>query len=167
MIATDPYVDERVGAELGIPLVSLDEVLEESDYVTVHALLWEETHHLISTAQFAKMKQGAWLINTARGPIVDEAALIAALQSGHLAGAGLDVMEVEPIEPNNPLLTMPNVMLSPHMAVYSEEGQLRAADRAAGIARAGLHGQVPDSVPALDKGLYNALVAAGVPVAAS
>ncbi|MFN8515981.1 MAG: C-terminal binding protein [Chloroflexia bacterium] len=137
VIASDPYVDERVGAELGIPLVSLDEVLEESDYLLIHAFLWSETEHIINAARIAQMKAGAWLINTARGPIVDEAALICgALRSGHLAGAGLDVMEIEPIEMDNPLLTMSNVMLSPHMAVYSEEGQQRAG-AARGEHRAG------------------------------
>lgn len=164
VIANDPYVDERVGAELGIPLVSLDEVLETSDYVLIHAFLWGETTHIIDARRLAQMKQGAWLINTARGPIVDEAALIDALRSGHLAGAGLDVMEIEPIEMDNPLLTMPNVMLSPHMAVYSEEGQIRAAKRAAGIARAALSGRLPDRIPAIEKGLYDALIAGGVQV---
>jgi len=166
VIASDPYVDERVGAELGIPLVSLDEVLEESDYLLIHAFLWSETEHIINAARIAQMKKGAWLINTARGPIVDEAALVDALRSGHLAGAGLDVMEIEPIEMDNPLLTMSNVMLSPHMAVYSEEGQQRAARRAANIARAALSGQLPDAVPAIDKGLYQALIAGGVKVSA-
>ncbi len=164
VIASDPYVDERVGAEMGIPLVSLDEVLEECDYLLVHAFLWDETTHLINAKRLAQMKKGAWLINTARGPIVDEAALIDALRSGHLAGAGLDVMEIEPIEMDNPLLTMPNVMLSPHMAVYSEEGQIRSAKRTVNIARAALAGMLPDLVPAIDKGLYRALIAGGVPV---
>jgi D-3-phosphoglycerate dehydrogenase len=164
VLATDPYVDEREVADLGIPLVPLDEVLEESDYVLLHAFLWDETYHMINAEKLAKMKPGAWLINTARGPLVDEAALIDALKGGHLAGAGLDVTEIEPIETDNPLLTMPNVMLSPHMAVYSEEGQVRSADRAAGIARATLAGHLPDRVPAIDKGLYDALVAHGIPV---
>jgi D-3-phosphoglycerate dehydrogenase / 2-oxoglutarate reductase len=164
VLASDPYVDEREVADLGIPLVSLDEVLETCDYLLIHAFLWEETHHIINAERIAKMKPGAWIINTARGPIIDEAALIDALRSGHLAGAGLDVFEVEPIAPDNPLLTMPNVMVSPHMAVYSEEGQVRAAERAAGIARAALMGHLPDRVPAIDKGLYDALVANGIPV---
>jgi phosphoglycerate dehydrogenase-like enzyme len=150
--------------DLGIPLVSLDEVLQEADYVLLHAFLWEETHHMINAEKLAKMKPGAWLINTARGPLVDEKALIDALKGGHLAGAGLDVTEVEPIEMDNPLLTMPNVMISPHMAVYSEEGQVRSADRTAGIARATLAGHLPDRVPAIDKGLYDALLAHGITV---
>jgi D-3-phosphoglycerate dehydrogenase len=164
VLATDPYVDEREVADLGIPLVSLDEVLQEADYVLLHAFLWEETHHMINAAKLAKMKPGAWLINTARGPLVDEKALIDALKGGHLAGAGLDVTEVEPIEMDNPLLAMPNVMISPHMAVYSEEGQVRSADRTAGIARATLAGHLPDRVPAIDKGLYDALLAHGIVV---
>ena len=87
-----------------------------------------------------QMKPGAWIINTARGPIIEEAALIDALRAGHLAGAGLDVFEVEPIEEDNPLLTMDNVMVAPHIAVYSEEGQIRASKRAAQIATAALNG---------------------------
>ncbi len=162
VIATDPYVNERDVADLGIPLVSLDEVLETSDYVLMHAFLNDETHHLLNAARLAKMKPTAWVINTARGPLIDEAALIDALKGGHLAGAGLDVTEIEPIEMDNPLLAMPNVMISPHMAVYSEEGQIRSADRAAGIATVTLAGQLPDRVPAIDKGLYDALLANGI-----
>jgi D-3-phosphoglycerate dehydrogenase len=162
VIASDPYVDEAEAAEHDIPLVPLEQLLREADYVTIHALLWEGTHHLLNAERLALMKPGAWLINTARGPIVDEAALVDALCSGHLGGAGLDVMEHEPIAPDNPLLTLPNVLLSPHSAVYSEEGQARAAERAAGIAQAGLWGRLPDRVAAIDKGLYDALLAAGI-----
>ena len=162
VIATDPYVAEREVADLGIPLVPLEQVLREADYMTIHALLWEETHHLMNADRLAMMKRGAWIINTARGPIIDEAALIDALRSGHLGGAGLDVFETEPIAPDNPLLTMHNVMISPHIAVYSEEGQMRAPKRAAEIARAALNGQLPDRVAAIDKGLYDALAKAGV-----
>jgi D-3-phosphoglycerate dehydrogenase len=164
VIANDPYVKPDEVAELGIPLVTLDELLGEADYVLVHAFLWEETYHLLNAERLAKLKPGAWVINTARGPIIDEAALIEALRSGHLGGAGLDVFEVEPIEADNPLLSMPNVMISPHSAVYSEEGQVRAAQRTIGIARAALVRHLPDRVTAIDKGLYDALAAAGVPV---
>ncbi len=161
-IATDPYVEDAEVAHLGIPLIPLGQLLHEADYVTIHAFLSAETYHLLDAERLALMKPGAWLINTARGPIVDEAALIDALRSSHLSGAGLDVMEIEPIAPDNPLLTLPNVMLSPHMAAYSEEGQARTAARTAGIAQAALAGQLPDRVAAIDKGLYDALVAAGV-----
>ena len=164
VVANDPYVKPEEVADLGIPLVSLDELLGEADYVLVHAFLWEETHHLLNAERLAKLKQGAWVINTARGPIIDELALIDALKSGHLGGAGLDVFEVEPIDMDNPLLSMPNVMVSPHSAVYSEEGQVRAAQRAVGIARAAVSGHLPDRVTAIDKGLYDALAAGGVPI---
>ncbi|HEX5506287.1 MAG TPA: C-terminal binding protein [Thermomicrobiales bacterium] len=161
VIATDPFVKEEEVAALGIPLVPLEQLLGEADYVTIHALLWEGTHHLINAERLALMKPGAWLINTARGPIVDEAALIAALRSGHLGGAGLDVVETEPIDADNPLLGMPNVVFSPHSAVYSEEGQVRAAERTAEIARDAVRGRLPDRAAAIHKGLYDALAAAG------
>lgn len=165
VIATDPYVSPEVGEGFGIPLLPLEQVLRESDYISIHAFLWSETHHLMNADRLEMMKRGAWIINTARGPIIEEAALIDALRSGHLAGAGLDVFEVEPIKDDNPLLKMDNVMMAPHIAVYSEEGQKRAAKRAAQIATAALNGQLPDHIPAIDKGLYQALINGGVPVA--
>jgi len=165
VIATDPYVKQEDVAELGIPLVPLEQVLRESDYISIHAFLWAETHHLMNADRFEQMKRGAWIINTARGPIIEESAMIDALRAGHLAGAGLDVFEVEPITDDNPLLAMDNVMVAPHIAVYSEEGQIRASKRAAQIATAALNGQLPDPIPAIDKGLYQALIAGGIPVA--
>lgn len=164
VIATDPYVSQEEVADLGIPLVPLEQVLKESDYISIHAFLWEETYHLMNADRFEQMKRGAWIINTARGPIIEEEALIDALRNGHLAGAGLDVFEVEPISPDNPLLTMNNVMMAPHIAVYSEEGQIRASKRAAAIARNALQGRLPDRVPAIDKGLYQSLIDSGIPV---
>jgi phosphoglycerate dehydrogenase-like enzyme len=165
VVAFDPYVKQEDVASYGIPLVPLEDLLQQSDYVTIHAFLWAETRHLMNAERFAMMKQGAWIINTARGPIIDEAAMIDALKSGHLGGAGLDVFEVEPIEADNPLLAMENVMIAPHIAVYSEEGQIRASKRAAGIARAALMGQLPDPIPAIDKALYTALIGKGIPAA--
>ncbi|MHB8644759.1 MAG: C-terminal binding protein [Thermomicrobiales bacterium] len=165
VIATDPYVKQEEVADLGIPLLPLEQVLKESDYVSIHAFLWEETRHLINADRLEMMKPGAWIINTARGPIIEETALVDALRAGHLGGAGMDVFEVEPITQDNPLLTMDNVMVSPHIAVYSEEGQIRASKRAAQIATAALRGQLPDPIPAIDKGLYQALINGGIPVA--
>jgi D-3-phosphoglycerate dehydrogenase / 2-oxoglutarate reductase len=165
VIATDPYVKQEDVAELGIPLVPLEQVLGESDYISIHAFLWDETRHLMNADRLEMMKPGAWIINTARGPIIEEPALIDALRAGHLAGAGLDVFEVEPIADDNPLLKMDNVMMAPHIAVYSEEGQIRASKRAAQIATAALNGQLPDPIPAIDKGLYTALAGGGIPVA--
>ncbi|MCA1669215.1 MAG: C-terminal binding protein [Thermomicrobia bacterium] len=165
VIATDPYVTQEEVADLGIPLLPMEQMLRESDYISIHAFLWGETHHLMNADRLEQMKPGAWIINTARGPIIEEAALVDALRAGHLAGAGMDVFEEEPIAEDNPLLTMENVMVSPHIAVYSEEGQIRASKRAAQIAKAALAGQLPDSIPAIDKGLYRALIAGGIPVA--
>jgi D-3-phosphoglycerate dehydrogenase len=114
VVAYDPYVALQNAEKLGVTLLDLDDLLRTSDAVSIHALLTEETHHLIGTREFGLMKPTAWLINTARGPIVDETALIEALRAGTIAGAGLDVFEQEPISPDNPLLSMPNVVCSPH-----------------------------------------------------
>jgi len=116
----DPYVDKSLAKEYGIALVSLPELLKESDFVSVHTLLNDETRHLIREVEFKKMKPTAYFINTARGVIVDESALIKALQKKWIAGAGLDVFEKEPIDPDNPLLKMDNVVVIPHTASYSD-----------------------------------------------
>lgn len=112
-----PEIEDRLGAEK----TSLDEVLAKSDYVSVHVPMLPATQGLISRKQFAMMKKGAIIINTARGPIVDEKALLEALQSGHLGGAGLDVFAVEPTPADNPLLQLENVVLSPHMAAHTDD----------------------------------------------
>jgi D-3-phosphoglycerate dehydrogenase len=119
MLAHDPFVDELTMSALGVVPASLDQVLSESDFVSMHAPDTAETRKMLTTKHFARMKKTAIFINTGRGPTVDEAALIAALQSGQIAGAGLDVFEVEPVKPDNPLLKMPHVILSPHNASAS------------------------------------------------
>ena len=116
VIAYDPYVSELVISEDGVEPVSFDELLTRADYLSVHAPHNEETHHSFSAAEFARMKNTAIIVNTARGPIIDEQALIQALQSGAIAGAGLDVLEQEPPALDNPLLSMENVLISPHVA---------------------------------------------------
>jgi len=116
VIAYDPYVSELEITGLGVEPVGFDELLERSDYLSVHAPHNEETEHAINAAAFARMKPTAVVINTARGPIIDEVALIEALQTGVIAGAGLDVLEQEPPSNNNPLLTMENVVVTPHVA---------------------------------------------------
>ncbi|MGO4889200.1 C-terminal binding protein [Anaerobacillus sp. MEB173] len=123
VIAYDPFVPESVAKERNVELVSLDELCERSDYVSIHLPLNKQTEKIISYDQFNKMKKEAFIINTARGPVIDEEALIQALQEEKIAGAGLDVLEIEPIEPNNPLLTMDNVILNPHAAFYSVEAE--------------------------------------------
>jgi D-3-phosphoglycerate dehydrogenase len=119
MMAYDPYVDELTMSAHGVIPASLDEVLAQSDFVSMHAPDRAETKAMLTTRHFALMKKTAIFINTGRGPTVDEAALIAALQAGQIAGAGLDVFEVEPAKRDNPLLTMPHVILSPHNASAS------------------------------------------------
>jgi phosphoglycerate dehydrogenase-like enzyme len=121
VLAADPYVPEGTMRQAGIEPAPLPELMERSDFVVVACLLTPETHHLIDAAMLARMKRTAYLINVARGAIVDEAALIAALQSGQIAGAGLDVFEQEPVEPDNPLLAMPNVIATPHALCWTDE----------------------------------------------
>ena len=116
----DPYVDKSRAEEYGITLVSLPELLKESDFVSVHTFLDKETRHLMGEKEFKQMKPTAYFINTARGSVVDEPALIKALQEKGIAGAGLDVFEKEPPDSDNPLLKMDNVVALPHSASYSD-----------------------------------------------
>jgi phosphoglycerate dehydrogenase-like enzyme len=120
-VAFDPYASTERAAQLGVDLVSLDELLQTSDYVLVNCPLTPQTRGLLSTPQFNLMKPDAVLINTARGPIVDEAALIDAVQSRKLSGAALDVFEREPVSPGSPLVGMENVILSSHSIAWTEE----------------------------------------------
>ena len=128
-------------AQLGAQLRSLDQLLAESDFVSLNVALTDDTHHLIDAAALATMQPGAILINTARGPIVDEAALADALRDGRIAGAGLDVTEVEPIDPASPLLTMNNVVVLPHIGSASLATRAKMADIAVANLRAALADQ--------------------------
>jgi D-3-phosphoglycerate dehydrogenase len=119
--AYDPVLTPQRAAELGVELVSFDEIIAESDIVSVHVPLMDATRNIISAGVIDQMRRGAVLINVSRGGLVDEHALAAALQSGRLAGAGIDVFEHEPTEAGNPLLTCENALLSPHAAHYSAE----------------------------------------------
>jgi phosphoglycerate dehydrogenase-like enzyme len=120
-LAFDPYTSEERASQLGVEMVTLGDLLRASDYVLVNCPLTPETRGLLGVAQFALMKQDAVLINTARGPIVDEAALIAALENGRIAGAALDVFEQEPLSPDSPLAAMENVILTSHSIAWTEE----------------------------------------------
>jgi D-3-phosphoglycerate dehydrogenase len=121
ILAHDPFVQPEVMAEHGAEPASLEQVFQESDFISAHAPYSKATHHLIDKRLFDLMKPSAIFVNTGRGPVVDEEALIAALRAGKLAGAGLDVLEREPPDPNNPLLSMPNVTVTPHVAAQSNE----------------------------------------------
>ena len=119
MIAFDPYIEELTMTSYGVEPVSLDELMQRSDIVSMHAPSTSEVHHMLTERHFRMMKPTALFINNGRGPTVDEAALIKALEEGWIAGAGLDVTEIEPPEPDNPLLKMENVILTPHVASAS------------------------------------------------
>jgi D-3-phosphoglycerate dehydrogenase len=121
LLAADPYVNEIELGYLGARKVDLATLLRESDFVVVCCLLNEQTRHLVGAPQFALMKPAAFFVNVARGPIVDEQALIAALRAQRIAGAALDVFEKEPVDSANPLLAMDNVIVTPHSLCWTDE----------------------------------------------
>lgn len=131
IVATDPQVPDEVFALHGVERISFDELIETSDLVSIHTSLTAATFHLIGSEQIARMKPGAILVNTARGAVVDQVQLLRALREGHLGGAGLDVMEQEPPDPQDELLRLPNVVVTPHVAAYSEEAMAMLQERAA------------------------------------
>jgi glyoxylate reductase len=138
--------NEQAEREYGLQFVSLDELLARSDFVTLHVLLTPETHHLIDAAALAKMKRGAILINAARGQVVDGRALYDALTSGQLAAAALDVTEVEPIAMEDPLLTLPNLIVTPHIASGSLATRARMASLAVENMLTALNGERPPNL---------------------
>jgi phosphoglycerate dehydrogenase-like enzyme len=139
----DPLVPRGLDKALGIRRVfRLEELLEQSHFVSLHCYLDHSTRHLIDAAALAAMRPGSFLINTARGPIVDQAALLAALDSGHLAGAGIDVVEREPLDDER-LRRHPRVILTPHSAFYSVEGFIELRTKAAEEVRRVLLGEAP------------------------
>ena len=120
-LVADPHIGPGAITALDAVVVPLEQLLRESDFVVVACLLNDETRHLVGAPQFAQMKSTAFFINVARGPIVDEPALIEALRAGRIAGAGLDVFEQEPVDPQNPLLGMDNVIVTPHALCWTDE----------------------------------------------
>ncbi|MGE0004649.1 MAG: NAD(P)-dependent oxidoreductase [Parvibaculaceae bacterium] len=120
-IAHDPFADRKVADELGIRLVALEDVFREADVVSVSCPLTAETHHLVNAERLRLMKPTAYFINTARGPIVDQKALTRVLQEGKIAGAGLDVLEQEPPEADDPILKLDNVILAPHALCWTDQ----------------------------------------------
>jgi D-3-phosphoglycerate dehydrogenase len=136
-IAYDPMAKDEGFKENGVERVELDDLLKRADIISLHCPMMPSTHHIINAAAIAKMKPGVLFINTARGPLVNEADLIAALQSGKIIGAGLDVFEKEPLPVDSPLRSMPNVILTSHAASVSvravEQLQIQAAEAARDI----------------------------------
>lgn len=126
VLVLDPFLtSDAILPENVSRVETLDEMLPQIDFLTLHTPLMKETYHLISDRELGMMKQGSYVINVSRGPVIDEPALIRALQSGHLAGAALDVFDPEPPEPGNPLLQMENVVITPHIASSTDRGYLK------------------------------------------
>jgi D-3-phosphoglycerate dehydrogenase len=146
MLAADPYAPAERIAALGATRLPLDEMLPQCDFVVCVCVLGEETRHLIDRARLARMKREAFLVNLARGPVVDEAALIEALRDGTIAGAGLDVFEREPVDPANPLLAMDNVIVTPHALCWTDECFDAIAREGLGCVAAFARGERPGSV---------------------
>lgn len=149
MRVADPYVDAAAMRALGAERVPLEQLLRESDFVVATVLLNRQTHHLMNAERFAQMKRSAYFINLSRGPIADEAALIAALRNGTIAGAGLDVFEQEPVAPDNPLLAMGNVLVTPHALCWTDECFDAIAREGLGAIVDFANGRTPKSVVAV------------------
>lgn len=146
MLVADPVVKADTITPLGGQLKSLSDVMREADFIVVCCVLNKSTHHLINSEQLGLMKPQAFLINMARGPVVDEAALIKALQDGQIAGAGLDVFEQEPIATDNPLIAMDQVLLTPHALCWTDECFDQIAREGLGCIADFAAGQTPRSV---------------------
>jgi len=148
ILGYDPYVKPEDVRQYPVSLVDFDTLLRESDIISVHAPLTPETGHMFNEAAFRKMKPSAFFLNLARGPIHDQKALYRALKEGWIAGAGLDVLEKEPPDPDDPILTLDNVVYTPHYASYTEEAYHELRVKTAENAAAVLRGEFP-------KYLYN------------
>ncbi len=143
VIAYDPFVADDGTANAGVRFVPLQALLKEADFVSLHTPLTSETEKMIGPEQINLMKPTAYLVNVSRGALIDEDALIKALEEKRLAGAGLDVLVEEPANPNNPLLKMEQVVVTSHTAFYSEEALEELQEKAAQKVAAALTGQIP------------------------
>lgn len=123
VIAFDPYVTDETGKTFGVEMVTLDDLYARADYITLHAQLTNDNTHLINAESIAKMKKGVRIINAARGPLIDEAALAAGVKSGQVGAAGIDVYAEEPPEPGNPLIGVKNIVHTPHLGASTVEAQ--------------------------------------------
>jgi phosphoglycerate dehydrogenase-like enzyme len=145
-IAYDPWLTPEAAAETGIELVDLETVLSESDYLSISCPLNSETRHLIGAKQLAKMKPGAFLINIARGSVIDETALIDALRRGRIQGAALDVFEAEPPAADNPLLVMDNVVVTPHSMGWTDQSVMGIWKQIVGQMKQIMNGEKPSGL---------------------
>ena len=142
VIAYDPYASAERAAALGVELVDFETALAQGDFFSLHMPLLDSTRNLINKEAMAKMKKGARIMNVARGGVIDEAALFEAIQSGHVAGAALDVFDKEPVDPSNPLLTLENVICTPHLGASTVEAQEDVAVEVADAVVAALKGEL-------------------------
>ena len=154
VIAADPVISSELAASVNAELVSLDDLLKRSDFVSLHVPLGDGTHHLIGEPQLKLMKRTAILVNTARGSVVDEAALAKALDEGWIRGAGLDVFEQEPTPVDNPLLKMRNVVATPHVASVSDVSNVERRAEAAGEVLRVLSGEKPRPQAVVNRELF-------------
>ena len=143
MIAYDPNVKATVMDDYGVEKVGFGELLDRLDYLSIHVPLYDASEGMFSTEEFERMTDDAIVVNTARGPVVDEAALLEALEADEICRAGLDVLESEPPDPENPLLAREDVVVTPHTAWYSEESRLDLSRGVAGDVAAVINGEAP------------------------
>ncbi len=146
LIAYDPYIPDEVLDKHGATRVTLDELIKQADYVSVHVPLNKQTHHLINAERLAQMKDTAVILNTARGPIIDQDALVTAIKQKTIRGASLDVLEKEPLQLSDEILTLDNVFITPHAAFNSEESKQRLHERVAETAYDILTGGFPNNI---------------------
>jgi len=146
ILSYDPYVPEEIFREYGVEKVDFETLIKESDIITVHTPLTDETRHMIGEKELRSMKREAILINVSRGGIIDEKALYKALKERWISGAGLDVLEVEPPSKDNPLLRLDNVIITPHMAWYSNKSLDEIRRKAAEEVARALSGKIPTNL---------------------
>lgn len=146
IVGYDPYVSEEQAAQMGVSLLPLDDVVAQADFLSVHVPLMPQTYHLINRDLIARMKDGAYVLNLARGPLVDAEALLDALDSGKLAGAGLDVFEPEPVAVESRLRNHPHIVATPHIAGVTQEGRTRMEQMAVERLLAYFNGQRPADI---------------------
>lgn len=141
ILAYDPFLSAERAKDMGIKLADLDEIYANADFMTLHVPLIPETKHLLNKEAFAKMKKGMRIVQCSRGGVIEENALYEALQDGTVAGAALDVFEKEPVDPNNPLLTLDNIIFTPHLGASTKEAQVNVAIDVAEAVAAALKGE--------------------------
>jgi D-3-phosphoglycerate dehydrogenase len=146
IVASDPVIKKKEMEKLGVKSVSLDDLLEISDFVTLHAPLTPQTHNLIGTRELNIMKKESFIINAARGPLIDEKALYEALKNNVIAGAGLDVMVDNIPDKKHPLLQLDNILVTPHIAFFSQESTLELEERAAQEVVRVYKGEMPENL---------------------